>query len=228
MIVYTYTKQTKAVQFDGTSLCAQRIAAWFGLTYYWYDSTLQLQLPVGHVTVPIDHYVIKNMLGEPHVIETELFEQTYAQTKDPGEALPAASTMPQPRKEPKYPLHHARELTAHCVAGKGSGQDDTRILVLDEPGQGGACHKYLVVDGNGVVLGEVQFQDGPIQEVGCNGVQQEHLLAIVCDRLTCFQAGAFANGYNQLALEKCDEALESLKSRTHNRIQRGVEGFNKA
>lgn len=121
-----------------------------------------------------------------------------------------------------------REVLDHRVEGKGGGADDTRILVLDEPGQGGACHHYQVQDGAGNVLLEVKFQNGPIQEVGLNGVQQEHLLAIVADRLRSFQAGPFSSRYNSIALTKCEEALMWLQRRTVDRIRRGVEGYNKA
>jgi hypothetical protein len=143
-----------------------------------------------------------------------------------------------------------RDILDHRVEGKGGGADDTRIVVLDEPGQGGACHKYAVItksaeytqegdarddlehmqiDGQWFdVLMRVEFQDGPIQEVGINGVQQEHLLAIVADRLRSFQAGPFSNRYNGIALTKTEEALMWLQRRTVDRIRRGVEGFNKA
>jgi hypothetical protein len=121
-----------------------------------------------------------------------------------------------------------REVLDHRVEGKGGGADDTRIVVLDEPGQGGACHKYAVVDGSGSALLSVEFQNGPIQEVGINGAQQEHLLAIVIDRLRSFQAGPFSSRYNAIALTKTEEALMWLQRRTVDRIRRGVEGFNKA
>jgi len=120
-----------------------------------------------------------------------------------------------------------REVLDHRVEGKGGGADDTRIVVLDEPGQGGACHVYEVRAGDKVLL-RVEFQDGPIQEVGLNGAQQEHLLAIVADRLRSFQAGPFSSRYNAIALTKTEEALMWLQRRTVDRIRRGVEGFNKA
>lgn len=140
-----------------------------------------------------------------------------------------------------------REILDHRVEGKGGGADDTRIVVLDEPGQGGACHEYAVIAKNGEqnsdlvngdtmlidgvwfkVLMRVDFQNGPIQEVGINGVQQEHLHAIVADRLRSFQAGPYSNRYNAIALTKTEEALMWLQRRTVDRIRRGVEGFNKA
>lgn len=142
-----------------------------------------------------------------------------------------------------------REVQDHRVEGKGGGADDTRIVVLDEPGQGGACHRYAVItesagynpDGNGRdgmehlqvdgkwfdVLMRVDFQNGPIQEVGINGVQQEHLQAIVIDRLRSFQAGPFAGRENGVALTHQETALMWLQRRTVDRIRRNVEGYNK-
>ena len=122
-----------------------------------------------------------------------------------------------------------REITFHKVEGKGGGSDNTKLLIIDEPGQGGACHEYRVdADDQGSEMLAVHFQNGPIQEVGVNGVQQEHLLAIVIDRLRAFQAGPFACRTNAIALTKCEEALMWLQSRTRDRMARQVEGFNKA
>ncbi len=121
-----------------------------------------------------------------------------------------------------------REITAHKVEGKGGGKDITRVLVHDDPGPRGACHQYSVGVLDDPAMLFVQFQFGPIQEVGINGVQQEHLLAIVADRLTSFQTGPFANDYNAEALEHVNAALAALKRRTTDRIARKVEGYNVA
>jgi hypothetical protein len=121
-----------------------------------------------------------------------------------------------------------RDVLDHRVEGKGGGADDTRVVVLDDPGQGGACHKYAVLTGAGLPLLTVDFQNGPIQEVGLNGVQQEHLAATIIDRLRCFQAGPFSSRYNAIALTKFEEGLMWLQRRTVDRVRRGVEGFNKA
>lgn len=71
---------------------------------------------------------------------------------------------------------------------------------------------------------DVYFQNGPIAEVGVNSVTHEALLAIVIDRLRCFQAGQFACPENADALTHATEALEALKSRARNRMARGVDG----
>jgi len=115
-----------------------------------------------------------------------------------------------------------------------SGNPNSEIEVLDEPGEGGACHQYLVSVGEvrlgGIVkvAADIHFQKGPIREKGVNGCHQEDLLAIVIDRLESFQAGAFSCRENALALTKCQEAMHWLNHRTQNRQRRGVEGTNKA
>ena len=102
-------------------------------------------------------------------------------------------------------------------------------LVMDERGVGGANHKYRVVskDTNTPrVLGDINFQNGPIKEKGVNGVQNEDLIAICIDRLQGFQSGDFKCRENAIALTKLEEAFMWLKKRTNDRIDRGVEGMN--
>lgn len=121
-----------------------------------------------------------------------------------------------------------RELTDHKLNGLN---DALTINVLDEPGQGGACHEYQIdqiggapSSGGGKTL--IRFQNGPIQEVGVNGISGEAVLAIVVDRLRSFQAGPFSCRENALALTKLEESLMWLQKRTRDRIARGVEGTN--
>jgi hypothetical protein len=116
----------------------------------------------------------------------------------------------------------------------------TVVYVLDEPGAGGACHLYriedisrrpetpVVVDGRVgmAILEQIRFQNGPIEENGVNGVQNEDLLAIVIHRLQGFQSVQFACRENAIALTKCQEALMWLDKRTADRVTRGVEGKN--
>lgn len=127
-----------------------------------------------------------------------------------------------------------RELTSHIA---NPVNDKIKISVLDEPGAGGANHHYMVTlpdwtrapDGaNAKGVWDIQFQSGPINEAGVNGLTQEALLAIVIDRLQSFQAGPFACPENADALTHATKALEALKSRTRARIARGVEGRNVA
>lgn len=123
-----------------------------------------------------------------------------------------------------------RELTSHQVNGLNEA---LRIQVLDAPGAGGACHKYLISGGDerkmsiaDFVHCEIRFQCGPIKEASVNGISNEALLAIVEDRLLGFQSGQYACRENALALTKLQEAMMWLQKRTRDRVARGVEGTN--
>jgi hypothetical protein len=129
-----------------------------------------------------------------------------------------------------------RTIESHKVAGNEKNELD--IVVTDEPGAGGANHSYAVWIASelndpdcDLALGPlhtVNFQNGPIPVNGINGVTQEVLLAIVKDRLECFQNGPFPCAENEAALAFVSEALEILKNRTRDRIARAVEGKLKA
>jgi hypothetical protein len=125
-----------------------------------------------------------------------------------------------------------RELTSHKVNGLNEA---IRIIVADEPGQGNACHCYDIEairrrtpDGLALEVQQcrVRFQNGPIAEVGVNGISQEALLAVVEDRLIGFQSGEYACRENAIALTKLQEAMMWLQKRTRDRVARGVEGTN--
>lgn len=100
------------------------------------------------------------------------------------------------------------------------------VSVRDQPGAGNACHEYVVVvhhdDGDQDI--RINFQNGPIAEFGTNGLTHEALLAIIEDRLLCFQAGPYACRENAVALTKIQEAMMWLNKRTADRVDRGVEG----
>lgn len=132
----------------------------------------------------------------------------------------------------------ARQLTDHQVVPKG-----LVISVTDSPGPGGANHRYDITgfdtDNNPSAVAEfgdspgyrsrftrsiVLFQNGPIPEVGANGITMEALLAIVIDRLRGFQSGKFACRDNAIALTHLEDALMRLQARTRERMRRGVEG----
>lgn len=130
-----------------------------------------------------------------------------------------------------------RFITDHII---NPANDKLTITVIDAPGAGGANHRYIVEGFNPsnnpswfdiAAAGHfhsVLFQNGPIAEVGVNGITQEVLLAIVADRLRSFQAGPFSCRENALALTKIEEAMHWLQQRTLARMRRGVEGTNKA
>ena len=121
-----------------------------------------------------------------------------------------------------------REITSHKVNGCNEA---IRLFAKGEPGSGGANHIYEATHlvAKGPCAGTLnhyyfQFQDGPIKEVGTNGLTHEVFLAIVIDRLKAFQAGSFACRENAIALTKLEEAVHWLHHRTMARIARGVEG----
>lgn len=127
-----------------------------------------------------------------------------------------------------------REITGHKV---NPANDVLTIEVWDEPGSGGACHAYTINGHNPTAnpsftkapvrlhaATEILFQNGPIAEAGVNGVTHEALLAILIDRLECFQKGPFESAYNELALHNLKSAQKWLQQRTKDRMARGVEG----
>lgn len=129
-----------------------------------------------------------------------------------------------------------RKITDHQV---NPANDKIQIAVTDEPGAGGANHRYELAGfdtkGNPSEIGPdgfsssfskqvILFQNGPIAEAGVNGITQEVLIAICIDRLRSFQAGPYACRENALALTKLEEAQMWLLSRTRARMARNVEG----
>jgi hypothetical protein len=119
-----------------------------------------------------------------------------------------------------------REIQDHIVEND-SVNHQLEITVLDEPGAGGANHKYRIRPSSidaGDWSQHVEFQNGPIKDAGVNGTTQEALFAIVIDRLRAFQAGSYSCRENAIALTHCEDALMWLQRRTRARIRRGVEG----
>ncbi len=119
-----------------------------------------------------------------------------------------------------------RELTGHKV---NPANDRITVVCEDEPGHGGACHNYMIgipsQDPSSTATGiPIRFQNGPIAEVGVNGITHEALIAILIDRLQHFQKGPYAGRENALALTKLEEAQHWLLHRTKARMDRGVEG----
>jgi len=137
-------------------------------------------------------------------------------------------------------IHTVRVITDHAI---DPANESLTITVLDAPGNGGASHLYRIMgfdsmsnacnrmvmlpgdSATGMVL---FFQNGPIPEVGVNGITIEALLAIVADRLHGFQSGPYACEENERALLLIKEAMDCLMYRTRDRIKRGVEGTYKA
>lgn len=132
-----------------------------------------------------------------------------------------------------------RTITEHQI---NPANDKLVIEVLDQPGAGGACHLYQITGfdtstnpscpfvaryGKPAVHSTVLFQNGPIDEVGVNGVTHEALLAILIDRLRAFQGGPYACEENQRAYQHLLMAQGFLNARTKARMARGVEGTHK-
>lgn len=114
-----------------------------------------------------------------------------------------------------------RMLDEHRV---NPANDRLMIGVMDTPGHGNAHHYYEVQGFDDGVSLIIVFQNGPIHEVGVNGMTHEVLLAILADRLRSFQAGPYACKENACALTHIEEAQHWLQARTLARMRRGVEG----
>jgi hypothetical protein len=103
----------------------------------------------------------------------------------------------------------------------------------ENPDNGGASHHYMLKYPraflgfpvqDGYEMQRISFQDGPIKEVGTNGITHEALLAILIDRLESFQRGAYACPENAATIFYLRTALDMLHARTKLRDERGVEG----
>jgi hypothetical protein len=117
------------------------------------------------------------------------------------------------------------------IHGHEANETNRRITITADDvdaSNGNASHEYTIEwepTGESSIGGYIlRFQDGPINEVGVNGITNEALLAIVADRLTCFQSSKYACEENELALFSVEQALAHLASRTKAREQRNVEG----
>ncbi len=125
-----------------------------------------------------------------------------------------------------------RDIRTHMV---NECNENLRILACDEPGSGGANHRYQIVNVSKQNTGpekewveaDFDFQNGPIKEVGTNGVTHEALLAIVIDRMQAFQKGPYSCRENAIALTKLEEAMLWMHKRTRDRMARDVEGTHK-
>ena len=128
-----------------------------------------------------------------------------------------------------------RQIETHKVNGLN---EMIEVQVLDEPGPGGACHRYRVcvpiinpaeahVEENSRRMGtycDIRFQKGPIAEVGVNGISNESLLAVLIDRMKGFVDGPYSCEENVEALRCLIAAKQALHKRTEERVSRGVEG----
>lgn len=168
---------------------------------------------------------------QPSEIEETPSEEVSQEAPAEPAPEPTPEPIPEPTPEPDPKSVVPRFIETHKVNG---ANEKLTIEVIDEPGSGGANHLYVITgyiptlkqrdvrqDGPHTIIG---FQNGPIPENGTNGLTQEALLAIVADRLECFQNGPFACDENADALAHVQEAIRILKLRTERRIARNVEG----
>jgi hypothetical protein len=91
-----------------------------------------------------------------------------------------------------------------------------------KPTQG---HLYVTTAGTDVQT--TRFQMGPVKEHGVNGTTNEHLIAILIDRIG-FLNTQFASPHNEKALGHLQMALAALEARTAERLARQVEGTSNA
>ena len=84
--------------------------------------------------------------------------------------------------------------------------------------------KYHGVSGGNKL--HFKIQDGPIKEVGVNGIQATDLL-FFCKELFHSLNKSFPCRENSLTITKIEEALHWQEARTKDREKRSVEGFNK-
>lgn len=116
-----------------------------------------------------------------------------------------------------------REITEHQI---NSLNKALKVVADDRAEETGGSHQYEIMaetEHTGTMIGGINFQRGPVSEVGINGITNEVLLAIVIDRLRGWQSGPFTCRENALALTKLEEGLMWLQARTRDRIARGVE-----
>lgn len=104
------------------------------------------------------------------------------------------------------------------------------VFSVDEKGNGGANHNYLICDNNNEgydVCTTIQFQNGARKlDDSIHGILDTDLLEIVRHRLQCFQNGNFATRENEIALTHIEEALMWMNRRVEDRIEREVLGTN--
>ena len=102
------------------------------------------------------------------------------------------------------------------------------VFAIDEPGPGGANHKYAVRSNTAEEVTDyavIEFQKGPRKDPdSIHGVLDTDLLEIVRDRLHGFQEGEFATEDNAKALEHIEIALMYMNKRVMDRYERNVLG----
>jgi hypothetical protein len=70
----------------------------------------------------------------------------------------------------------------------------------------------------------LKFHHGDPKEVGVRGLTNESVLAVLIDRMVCFQTSDMRCRENAIALTHLEEAMMWLQKRTRQRIASGIEG----
>ena len=73
---------------------------------------------------------------------------------------------------------------------------------------------------------EFKMQCAPVGEVGLEGVQQVEMIKLALEQIKYFQ-GKLPCRENAIAITHLETALLWLEERKRNRIERGVEGYDK-
>ena len=122
------------------------------------------------------------------------------------------------RMEGQQPMTQTRELHEHKI----NPANDLIQITADEPNpkNGNASHVYFLSypappgsnappdapeGAPAMVRTVISFQDGPINEVGVNGITNEALIVLVIDRLRGFQSSPFSCRENAVMLTKLEE-----------------------
>lgn len=101
------------------------------------------------------------------------------------------------------------------------------VFAVDEKGNGGAYHHYVIDLQDADREISIEFQNGARKlENSIHGILDTDLLEIVRHRLQCFQAGEFSSEYNAEALKHVELALMWMNRRVEDRIERSVLGTN--
>jgi len=98
------------------------------------------------------------------------------------------------------------------------GTLDVKVYLDDINNLDGSLpNTYLLGPIHNSLLCEIKFQNGPIKEVGVNGVQIEDILVVLIDRLNYFQSSPYSCKENEAALMYLDLAARQLASRTETK-----------
>lgn len=119
------------------------------------------------------------------------------------------------------------KLTQHFIPDLAQQGQQPIIEVADNPGTDGCHHRYRVYQSNEnpfFVVGDINFQNGPVKNGQFNGVTEEVILAVLIHRYESHQDGPFKCSFNHVVLEHLKQAMSVAHKRTKDRLLRAVEG----